>query len=115
MQLTSPDEELLNKVVQIMEEHISDPEFNVNKMCEMVYLSHMHFIRKIKQLTGKKPIDLLKSFRLKRARDLLRQNKANISEVAHMVGYDLPNSFSRAFKKEFGVSPTEWMEHETVD
>jgi signal transduction histidine kinase/DNA-binding response OmpR family regulator/ligand-binding sensor domain-containing protein len=115
MQLTSPDEELLNKVVQIMEDHISDPEFNVNKMCEMVYLSHMHFIRKIKQLTGKKPIDLLKSFRLKRARDLLRQNKANISEVAHMVGYDLPNSFSRAFKKEFGVSPTEWVEREAVD
>ena len=110
VQLTSPDEELLNHIVQIMEKNISNPEFNVNKMCEMVHLSHMHFIRKVKQLTGKKPIDLLKSFRLKRAKDLLGQNKSNIAEVAYSVGYDLPNSFSRAFKREFGLSPTEWME-----
>lgn len=109
VQLTSPDEELLRKVVQIMEKNISDSNFNVNKMCEMVYLSHMHFIRKIKQLTGKRPIDLLKSFRLKRAKGLLKQNKSSIAEVAYMVGYDLPNSFSRAFKKEFGLSPKEWM------
>jgi signal transduction histidine kinase/AraC-like DNA-binding protein/ligand-binding sensor domain-containing protein len=108
--LTSPDEELLQRLVEIMEEHIADSDFNVNKMCEMLPLSHMHFIRKVKQLTGKKPIDLLKSYRLKRAKDLLQQNKANIAEVAYMVGYDLPNSFSRAFKKEFGFSPTEYLE-----
>lgn len=110
VKLTSPDEELLNRIVEIMEEHIMDSEFNVNKMCEMVNLSHMHFIRKVKQLTGKKPIELLKTYRLKRARDLLKQNKANISEVAYMVGYDLPNSFSRAFKKIYGLSPTEYVE-----
>lgn len=110
VKLTSPDEELMNRIVEIMEEHVMDSEFNVNKMCEMVHLSHMHFIRKVKQLTGKKPIDLLKSYRLKRAKDLLKQNKSNISEVAYMVGYDLPNSFSRAFKKEFGFSPTEYIE-----
>ena len=110
MTLTSPDEELLQRLVEIMEEYIADSDFNVNKMCEMVHLSHMHFIRKVKQLTGKKPIDLLKSYRLKRAKDVLQQNKTNIAEVAYMVGYDLPNSFSRAFKKEFGFSPTEYLE-----
>lgn len=110
VKLTSPDEELLQRLVEIMEAHIDDSDFNVNKMCEMVHLSHMHFIRKVKQLTGKKPIDLLKSYRLKRAKDLLQQNKTNIAEIAYMVGYDLPNSFSRAFKKEFGFSPSEYLE-----
>ncbi|MDP4999685.1 MAG: response regulator [Saprospiraceae bacterium] len=110
VKLTSPDEELLHRIVEIMEEHIMDAEFNVNKMCEMVNLSHMHFIRKVKQLTGKKPVELLKTYRLKRAKDLLQQNKANISEVAYMVGYDLPNSFSRAFKKIYGLSPSEYVE-----
>jgi DNA-binding response OmpR family regulator len=105
VKLTSPDEELLQRLVEIMEEHLEDTDFNVNQMCKMVHLSHMHFIRKVKQLTGKKPIDLLKSFRLKRAKDLLAQNNLSISEVAYRVGYDLPNSFSRAFKKEFGMSP----------
>lgn len=112
VQLASPDEELLQKIVEIMEEHLEDTSFNVNQMCKMVHLSHMHFIRKVKQLTGKKPAELLKAFRLKRAKDLLLQNNISISEVAYKVGYDLPNSFSRAFKKEFGMSPKEFVNRE---
>ncbi len=110
IKVTSPDEQLLLHLTEIMESHIGDAGFNVNKMCEMVHLSHMHFIRKVKQLTGKKPIDLLKSFRLQRAKELLKQNKLNVAEIAYMVGYDLPNSFSRAFKKEFGLTPSEYLE-----
>ena len=93
---------------------MDDPEFNVKKMCEAVDLSHMQFIEKIKHLTGKKPIELLKAFRLTRAKNLLVQRKLTISEVAYLVGYDLPNSFSRAFKKQFGISPTEFLEREEV-
>ncbi|MEZ4772352.1 MAG: helix-turn-helix domain-containing protein [Bacteroidia bacterium] len=109
--LTSSDEKLLGLLSEIMEENLSDASFNVNKMCEMVNLSHMHFIRKVKQLTGMKPQEMLRSFRMKRARDLLSQNKLNIAEISYMVGYDLPNSFTRAFKKEFGVTPTEFIEN----
>ncbi len=108
--LTSFDETFLVKLAEMMEEYLEEPDFNVHKMCEMVNLSHMHFIRKVKQLTGKKPSDLLKTFRLKRAKDLLSQNKLTIAEVAYKVGYDVPSSLSRAFKKEFGVSPTEFVE-----
>lgn len=115
IKLTSPDEELLKKSISIMEENMENSDFNVNQMCKMVHLSHMHFIRKIKQLTGKKPVDLLKSYRLKRAKDLLSQNDVNISDIAYKVGYDLPNSFSRAFKKEFGMSPKEFKESNLVD
>lgn len=115
IKVTSADEQLLNRMVELMEEHISDADFDVNKMCDMVNLSHMHFIRKVKQLTGKKPVDLLKSFRLQRAKQLLEQDKLNISEIAYMVGYDLPNSFSRAFKKEFGISPTEFVNEQKMN
>ena len=110
VKLESVDDELLNNIVRIMEENIDESDFNVNKMCHLVGMSHTHFIRKVKQLTGKKPIDLLKAFRLKRAKDLLAQNNANIAEIAYMVGYNVPNSFSRAFKKEFGMSPKEYAE-----
>ncbi|MCB0655377.1 MAG: response regulator [Saprospiraceae bacterium] len=110
VKLVSSDEQLLHKLVEMMEENLSESQFNVNKMCEMVHLSHMHFIRKVKQLTGKKPVDLLKSFRMKRAKDLLAQQKLTISEVAYRVGFDLPNSFSRAFKKEFGITPSVYIE-----
>jgi AraC-like DNA-binding protein len=106
---SSYDDELLGRLTEIMEANLDDTDFNVHKMCGMVHLSHMHFIRKVKQLTGKKPIDLLKSFRLKRAKDLLRQQNLTVAEVAYKVGYDMPNSFSRAFKKEFGMSPSEYV------
>lgn len=103
------DDGLLVKLFDLMEDNLEETDFTVHKMCSMVHMSHMHFIRKVKQLTGKKPIDLLKSFRLKRAKDLLRQNNLTVAEVAYKVGYDMPNSFSRAFKKEFGIRPSEYV------
>lgn len=103
---SSHDIELLNRLFRIIEDNLEQPDFNVHKMCGMVHLSHMHFIRKVKQLTGKKPVDLLKSHRLKRAKELLRQHHLTVAEIAYKVGYGIPNSFSRAFKREFGISPS---------
>ena len=105
----SPDEELLENLIALMQENIDNSEFNVNSMCENVNLSHMHFIRKVKQLTGKRPVELLRSFRMKRAKDLLSNGSMTIAEVAYSVGFDIPGSFSRAFKKEFGQSPSAFL------
>ncbi|UXX77611.1 response regulator [Reichenbachiella carrageenanivorans] len=110
IQVTSVDEAFLENIASLMETHVSDAQFDIGKMCNMIGMSHMHFIRKVKQLTDKKPMELLKSFRLTRAKQLLEQNKINVSEVGYMVGYDLPNSFTRAFKNEFGVTPTQFAE-----
>ncbi|PIB35776.1 hypothetical protein BFP72_10410 [Reichenbachiella sp. 5M10] len=111
IKVTSVDEEFLHKLSSLLEENVSDAQFDVSKMCELVNMSHMHFIRKVKQLTGKKPVELLKSFRLTRAKQLLAQDKINVSQVGYMVGYDLPNSFTRAFKNEFGISPTQFVQN----
>lgn len=110
IELTSPDEEMLRNLLKLMEENISNSNFNVNAMCVSVNLSHMHFIRKIKQLTGKRPVELLRSFRMKRAKNLLTQKKMTIAEVAYSVGFEVPSSFSRAFKKEFRESPTTFLD-----
>lgn len=107
--IASPDQVFLEKLVDLMNENLGEAEFNVESMCKSMHLSHMHFIRKVKQLTGKKPIDLLKSFRMKKAKDLLAQQKLTIAEIAYKVGFDLPNSFSRAFKKEFQLTPTQYI------
>ncbi|MBX2841962.1 MAG: response regulator [Flammeovirgaceae bacterium] len=109
----SDDEKFLIHISELMEEHVEDPAFDVNKMCNLMNITHIQFIRKTKQLTGKKPVELLRAFRIKRAKQLLEQNKFTISDISYMVGYDLPNSFTRAFKKEEGISPTEYFKEQS--
>ncbi|MDP4291573.1 MAG: response regulator, partial [Bacteroidota bacterium] len=110
IKLTSADEKLIHNVILLIEKNLSESEFNIDEMCKQFYLSRSHFTRKIKQLTGLSPIELLTSFRLKRASKLLLQGKVSISEISYMVGFEHPNSLSRAFRKEFGMSPSEYVE-----
>jgi signal transduction histidine kinase/DNA-binding response OmpR family regulator/ligand-binding sensor domain-containing protein len=108
--LTSADEKLVQNVIILIEKNLAESAFNIDEMCKQFYLSRSHFTRKIKQLTGLSPIELLTSFRLKRAAQLLIQGKISISEVSYMVGFEHPNSLSRSFRKEFGMSPSEYVE-----
>jgi len=110
IELASADEKLINNVMLLIEKNLSESEFNIDEMCKQFYLSRSHFSRKIKQLTGLSPIELLTSFRLKRAAKLLIQGKISISEISYMVGFEHPNSLSRAFRKEFGMSPSAYVE-----
>ncbi len=107
-ELPTADEEFMDRLVTLLQENVAESEFNVKAMCDAMHLSHMHFIRKVKQLTGKKPIDLLKSYRMNRAKELLAQGSLTVAEVAYQVGFDLPNSFSRTFKKEVNMTPTQY-------
>jgi AraC-like DNA-binding protein len=107
--VTSSDEKLLKGVIDLIEKNIAESNFNIEDLCRNFCLSRSHFSRKIKQITSFSPIELLTSFRLKRAAQLIVQKKLPISEIAYLVGFDHPNSLSRAFKKQFGVSPTEYL------
>ena len=109
VQLPSADEKFLKQLVELMENNVSDIEFNVEKMAKELFISRTHFIRKVRKLTGEKPADLLKNYRLKRAKQLLLQDKVPIADVAYLIGYDNPGSFSRAFKQKYNQSPTEFI------
>ena len=114
IKLPSADEKFLKELVDLMEANISEVAFNVEKMAHTMGISRTQFIRKVKKLTGDKPVDLLKNYRLKRAKQLLIQEQVSISEVAYMVGYDNPGSFSRAFRKKFEQSPSDYVKNQTV-
>ncbi|MFY0688554.1 MAG: response regulator [Cyclobacteriaceae bacterium] len=110
VQVSSYDEIFLNKLSEGIKDNLSNSNFDLAKMAEVTNLSYAQFGRKVKQLTGKKPKELVMSYRMTRAKQLLTQQKINVSEIGYMVGYDVPNSFTRAFKGEFGMSPTEYVE-----
>jgi signal transduction histidine kinase/DNA-binding response OmpR family regulator/ligand-binding sensor domain-containing protein len=108
----SEDEKMLGKIKDLLEQNISNPDFDVESLSQEFHLSRFHFSRKIKQITGQSPKDIITSFRLKRACQILLQNKMNISEIAYMVGFDHPNSFTRAFRKYYNMTPSEFAAQE---
>jgi YesN/AraC family two-component response regulator len=108
--VTSSDEKLLKGVIDVIEKNIAEPSFNIEDLCRNFCLSRSHFSRKIKQIISFSPKELLNSYRLKRAAQLILENKITIAEISYMVGFEHPNSLSRAFRKQFGASPTEYAE-----
>ncbi|WP_437921090.1 two-component regulator propeller domain-containing protein [Sphingobacterium sp. LRF_L2] len=108
----SPDEILLQKVITYIEEHISNSDLKIDKVCQSIGLSRAQLYRKMKALTGCSVADLIKELRLKRAQQLLRDKKFNVSEVAYMVGFSDPEYFRKNFKLKFGYSPSEYAKQE---
>ena len=104
----SPDEKLLQKVMRYVEEHIAEPDLRIDVVCESIGMSRAQIYRKMKALTGYSMADMIREVRLKRAQQLLRENKLNISEIAFKVGFSDANYFRKSFKAKFGQSPTDY-------
>ncbi len=107
--ITSMDEKLLQHVMKIMEEHISDSNFGVEAFCKEAGMSRMQLHRKLKALTDQSPGDFIRIMRLKRAVELLTNQAGSIAEVAFMVGFNDPSYFTKCFQKQFGKTPSEFV------
>jgi signal transduction histidine kinase/DNA-binding response OmpR family regulator len=106
----------LQKLVTLVEEHIDDVDFGVPVLLKKAGMSQTVLYRKLKALTNMSIADFIKSVRLKKAAELLKQagNDASIAEVAYRVGFSDRKYFSKEFRKQFGVSPTEYIESFTT-
>lgn len=109
---SSNDEKFLRRLMEQIEAGIPDSEYNVNTLEKEMSISHTHFYRKVKSLTGFSGKELLQNMRLKRAADLLLQNKLRVSEIAYMTGFNNPKYFSMCFKKKYGMTPSEYIDQQ---
>ncbi|RRB04679.1 hybrid sensor histidine kinase/response regulator transcription factor [Larkinella rosea] len=107
-QLDHPDDKFLNQLMSVLNANLSNADFNVTSLVGEMGMSRPVLFRKVKMLTGLSVIDLLRTTRLKKAEILLKQKKASVSEIAFAVGFGDPRYFSRAFRAQFGVTPTEY-------
>jgi class 3 adenylate cyclase/AraC-like DNA-binding protein len=98
------------KIMAVIEEKYTDPEFSVGHLAEAVHLSVSQLQRKIATMTELTPVQIIRDLRFARAKELLRNTDLNVAEVAFQSGFNDPSYFSRLFSKEFGGSPTEWAE-----
>ncbi len=103
------DQEFLTRVLQIIDEHMDDPDFGVEKLARKVAMSPPILYKKIKAVSNMSVNEFVKSLRLKKAACLLTETNLTVNEVSFMVGYNDRKYFSREFKKQFGKNPSEFI------
>ena len=116
--ITTLDEKLIEKAIDIVEKHISDTEFSVEILGEALGLSRGHLYRKLMAITGKGPAEFIRLMRLKRGKQLLGKSQLQISEIAYQVGFNSRNRFTINFREEFGMSPSEYvrtLKHDEIE
>ena len=109
VKMKSPDEKLLERVMNTINKHINNSDLSVDMIAEEVGISRVHLHRKMKELTGQTPHDFIRGIRLKRAASLLASKNMNITEVVYACGFSNAASFSTIFKSVYGMSPREYM------
>jgi signal transduction histidine kinase/ligand-binding sensor domain-containing protein/DNA-binding response OmpR family regulator len=102
------DQAFLEKALRIVEDNLGDELFRVEALAEGMHLSASQLNRKLNALVGQSGGKFIQSLRLQRAADLLRQKAGTVSEIGYQVGFSDQAYFARAFKKQFGCSPSEY-------
>ncbi|NDW10891.1 two-component regulator propeller domain-containing protein [Dysgonomonas sp. 520] len=111
--MNKADEEFVEKIISIIEENITDPEFSVERLAESVFMSRSNLHRKIKALTELTSIDFIRLIRLKKAAELIQSGKYRTGEVCYLVGINSPSYFIKLFQKQFGMTPKEFAKQQS--
>lgn len=103
-----PDEQFLNDAIQCVKQHMQESDFDLVQMAAELNISRSTLSRKFKVITGCTPLDFIRNIKLKYACSLLKDKSVNISDVAYATGFSTPKYFTKCFKEEFGMTPTEY-------
>ena len=104
------DEALMERIMKVVNEHLDDSDFNVEMLTKEVGISRAQLHRKMKEMTGLPVSEFIRNIRLEQAVRLLEEQKINVTQVAYAVGFSNLAHFSTVFRKQFGLSPTEYVE-----
>lgn len=105
--VTSLDRELIDKLLKAVDAHLDDTKFSVDDLSEEVNMSTRQLNRKLKAIINQSPLQFIRSVRLQRAMEMLKNNSGNISEIAFKTGFETPSYFTKRFKEQFGCLPSE--------
>jgi signal transduction histidine kinase/ligand-binding sensor domain-containing protein/DNA-binding response OmpR family regulator len=107
--ITSLDEKFLHKVKDLTEKNMQEPDFSVEKLSLEIGISRAHLYNKLLSLTGKTPIEYIRIMRIRRAAQLLEKSQLTVMEVAYKVGFNDPRYFTKHFKNEYDMTPSQFV------
>lgn len=108
MSMSEGDEEFMQQVMKVINEHMKDETFNVEALAEELALSRSSLLRKLKTLFNMSPIDFIRLVRLKKAAELIQDGRYRLNEICYMVGFNSHSYFSKLFCKQFGMTPKDF-------
>ncbi|WP_166641878.1 hybrid sensor histidine kinase/response regulator transcription factor [Pedobacter duraquae] len=109
LEIETSEERLMNKIVKYVDENLNNPELSVEELSKHVYMSRGSLYHKVIEYTGLTPIEYIRSVKLKRAIELLEKSDYNVAQIAYMTGFGTPSYFSKLFKIEFNMLPSEYI------
>ena len=107
--LSSMDQKFIGKAVEVITDHLSDTDFDAPGFASGMALSRAQLHRKIKALTNKTTTEFIRTIRLNRAAELLKHKTDSVTQIAYKTGFSSLSWFSRTFREQFGMSPSEYM------
>lgn len=109
IELKGINEELMQRIMKVVNERIDDSDFNVEALSDAIGVSRSQLHRRVKDITGISVGEFIRNLRLQQAAHLLEKGDTSIAQVTYATGFTNPTHFSTAFKKYYGVSPSEYM------
>jgi len=111
--VTSLDQKFIRNAIAIVEENMSNSNFRVEGLSEKLGISRVHLYKKLTSLTGKAPLEFMRTLRMQRAAQLLGTSKMSISQIAYQVGFNNPKYFAKYFKEEYNMTPSAYAASKT--
>ena len=106
--LSPPERRLLQEVLEVVENHLSEKDFNVTRLCFLLGVSRVTVHRRLKSIAGKSATEFIRSIKLHYAASLLKNEKLPVRQAARLSGFYNLSYFSKCFREEFGVRPSEY-------
>lgn len=113
-QIVASDEKFLKDAVEFIEQHIDKADLTIDDFANALLMSRTVFYRKLKSIVGLTPVDFVREVRVKKALLLIDTGQYTFSQVAYMTGFNDPKYFTKCFKKQFGMTPSEYKESKMI-
>lgn len=109
MEIESDDAKFLNSALLYIEDNLHKPQLSVEDLSRHIGMSRVSLYKKCLKITGKTPVDFIRSVKLEKAAVLLEKSNKTVAEICYMVGFSTPNYFAKAFKAKYNVVPSEYI------